>query len=189
MWHRYRLLTRWRVAAPPEPVWDAILHSERWPRWWPALEQVCELAPGDDAGIGNRRGYTWRTPLGYRLRFTLQTTRIEPRRLLEGAARRDVRGCGRWRFAGGPGASEALYQWDVEPTRAWLRALSVVAHPLLVWSHHHLMRQGADGLGRALGCRVECESLPAALGKPPAARGLHRQANDDGKRERKNKKR
>lgn len=173
MWHRYRLLTSWHVAAPAEPVWRALLHSERWPRWWPGLEGVRELAPGDGGGIGNRRGYTWRTPFGYRLRFVLRTTRIETERLLEGEASGDVRGWGRWHFDPGPDATDVVYEWDVQAARPAMRLFSAVAHPLFAWGHQHLMRQGARGLGAALDCRVTCESLPASAQLPLAAGDPH----------------
>lgn len=173
MWHRYRLLTRWRIAAPAAPVWQALLHSERWPRWWPALEDVQELAPGDDGGIGNRRRYTWRTPFGYRLHFVLHTTRIEPGQLLEGEASGDALGWGRWYLARASAGTDAVYEWDVEIARPSMRVLSALAHPLFAWSHQHLMRQGARGLARALGCRVECQALAPDAPLPRAGARQH----------------
>lgn len=167
MWHHYRLLTRWLVAAPPPPVWDAVLQSRRWPDWWPGLERVRELEPGSDGGVGNLREYDWRTPFGWPLRVRLRATRIERLRLLEGRASGDVRGWGRWYFQPGAGTTGVVYEWDVELTRRPMRMLSTIAHPLFARSHQRLMRTGARGLGAALGCRVTCEALPA--GARPAA--------------------
>lgn len=157
--NKYRLLTRWRTDASIEPVWNLILHSENWPRWWKGVESVHELETGD-GGLGNVRRYTWRSALGYRLRFEIKVTRAIPFTLLEGKASGDVRGWGRWHFQQAPGGTAVRYDWDVEIARPGLRLLSPIARPLFRWNHQHLMRLGARGLARELGRPVLCEAIP-----------------------------
>src|SRR5438045_973467 len=97
-WTRYRLVTRWRTPAPLERVWDVILHADDWPTWWKGLERVDAIAPGRADGIGAVRRYVWRSAMAYRVIFDIESTRIEPLRLLEGKASGQVAGWGRWHF-------------------------------------------------------------------------------------------
>jgi hypothetical protein len=53
-------VTLWRIEAPLSEVWDAILHSERWPSWWSSVKQVVELERGNLDGTDNVRRYTWK---------------------------------------------------------------------------------------------------------------------------------
>ena len=47
------------------------------------------------------------------------------------------------------GAETAVrYDWDVSPTRAWMRVLAPLLRPAFVWNHDWVMRQGETGLKR-----------------------------------------
>lgn len=158
----YRLISRWRTFAPIEPVWELILHSEDWPRWWNGVKSVREIDPGR-GGIGNVRRYVWRSAVGYKLCFDVEVTRVEPLQLLEGAAHGEVSGWGRWHFRSLTTATEIVYEWDVQVQDRGLRWLSPIGRPLFEWNHHRLMRAGAEGLARELGREVVCEAIPARL--------------------------
>ena len=79
----YEFVTIWRVHAPKEKVWDEIYYSEKWPEWWPGVEEVTELKEGDELGVGSIRRYTWRSKLPYKLTFNVETVRVEPIRFLK----------------------------------------------------------------------------------------------------------
>lgn len=158
---RYLLITRWHTAAPVEPVWELILHSEHWTRWWKGVESVADIVPARPDGTGNVRRYVWRSALGYRLRFDVKATRVEPLLLLEGEATGEVQGWGRWHFRSAPDLTEIVYEWDVEVVNVGMRLLSPLARPLFRWNHHYLMAQGARGLARELGYDVACEAIPS----------------------------
>ena len=94
----YSFVTLWRFRAPLAPVWDLIYHSERWPEWWRGVERVEKIEPGDAAGLGSVRRYTWKSKLPYRLAFAMRLTRVEPMTFIEGEAVGELTGSGRWRL-------------------------------------------------------------------------------------------
>ncbi len=150
----YRFLTVWRIEAPLIRVCHAIEHSLDWPRWWPGVERVEELAPGNADGIGSVRRYVWKGRLPYRLQFDVKVIRSQPLALVEGQASGDVDGLGRWTFTSEGSATVACYEWQVRPTKLWMQLMTPLARPLFRWNHDILMRQGAEGLARLLGARL-----------------------------------
>lgn len=150
----YRFLTIWQLEAPLAAVCQAIEDSLAWPEWWPGVEKVEELTPGDANGIGSVRRYTWKGRLPYRLTFDVQVTHMELQTMVEGVASGDVEGIGRWSFANEGALTVARYEWQVRPAALWMRLLSPVASPLFRWNHDILMRQGGEGLARRLNARL-----------------------------------
>lgn len=139
-------------------VWPLLLDSLSWPRWWRGLESVSELERGRPDGVGNRRRFRWRAPLGFALCIDMRLARVEPLHLLAAEASGDAVGLGEWRFhARGP-ATIAEYEWRVRMGTPRLDRLAGVARPLFAWSHRRLMRRGGLGLGRALGRPVRIEA-------------------------------
>jgi uncharacterized protein YndB with AHSA1/START domain len=150
----YRLITLWRIKAPVQPVFDAILDSLHWPDWWPGVEHVEECATGDADGIGSVRRYTWKGRLPYRVRFDARTTRIEQMRILEAIVSGDLEGIGRWTFSDGGDVTTVRYEWYVRTTRRWMNLLAPIARPVFTRNHHLLMHQGAEGLAGLLDSRL-----------------------------------
>lgn len=152
---RYEFVTIWRVDAPVERVFDAISESEKWPEWWPGVERVEEIAPGNTGdGVGNLRRYTWKSKLPYRLTFDMRTTRVERPFLLEGVAEGELDGRGRWTLTSIPGGTEVRYDWTVQTTQRWMNLLAPVAKPVFRWNHDVVMGWGGEGLARRLGARL-----------------------------------
>ena len=155
----YSFLTTWLLEAERERVWDAIWESERWPEWWRGVESAERLADGDADGIGQVGAYVWRSFLPYPVRFEITTTRVERPRLLEGTARGELEGVGRWRLfehAAGdmPAVTAVVYEWDVATTKAWMNLLAPVARPVFKWNHDWVMRHGGTGLAGLLRARL-----------------------------------
>jgi hypothetical protein len=150
----YHFLTLWKVAAPQAAVCQAIEDSLAWPQWWPGVEQVEELDPGDAEGIGSIRRYTWKGRLPYRLTFDIRVTRALRRHMVEGIASGDVEGVGCWHFAAEGDNTLVRYEWKVRPALRWMCLLSPLASPVFRWNHDLLMRQGGIGLARRLNTRL-----------------------------------
>jgi uncharacterized protein YndB with AHSA1/START domain len=150
----YAFTTVWCVEAPIEEVWQAIYHSEEWPRWWKGVERVEELKEGDDDGVGSVRRYTWKSRLPYRLTFEVVTVRVEPRRRLEGRARGELEGAGIWTLTEEGGVTVVRYDWTVRTTKMWMNLLAPLARPLFRWNHDAVMGWGGEGLARLLGTRL-----------------------------------
>jgi carbon monoxide dehydrogenase subunit G len=146
----YSFVTTWRFRAPIERVWQAIADFRSWPRWWPAIAQVKQIAPGDAEGVGEIVEYTFRTRLPYRLRFLMTTTHARPPTELEGRAVGELEGTGRWRLAAEGEETVVRYFWDVRTTRWWMNLLAPIARPVFAWNHDQVMESGRRGLARWL---------------------------------------
>lgn len=150
----YEFKTIWRIDAPADRVWDAIYHSEKWPEWWRGVEEVTELKKGDDLGVGSIRRYIWKSLLPYRLKFDVETVRVEPMKVIEGIAHGELRGRGIWQITTEGGLTVARYDWQVDTAKQWMNALSPIARPLFKWNHDIVMGWGAEGLRKLLDAEV-----------------------------------
>ena len=150
----YSFLTAWLLESPREPVWEAIHAQERWPEWWPGVEAVDELRPGEDGGVGQVVRQVWKSRLPYRVEFEVTTTRVERPRLLEAEAVGELRGVGRWRIFEQDGVTAALYEWNVATTKPGMNLLAPLARPLFEWNHDWVMVRGGEGIANLLGCRL-----------------------------------
>ena len=150
----YRFLTTWLLDSDRERVWEAIYDQEAWPSWWRGVEDVVELRPGDDDGLGSHSRLTWRSRLPYDLVFEARTTKVERPHLLEAEASGELAGQGRWRLYEADGTTAVLYEWNVHTTRPWMNLLAPLARPVFSWNHDWVMSRGGEGLARLLGCRL-----------------------------------
>ena len=150
----YEFTTVWRVAASVESVWNEIYHSELWPLWWKGVESVVEVRAGDERGVGSVRRYTWKSKLPYRLTFEMETVRVEPPFILEGVAKGELDGRGRWQLTSEGDETIARYDWQVQTTKRWMNLLDFIARPAFKWNHDVVMSWGAQGLAKRIGARV-----------------------------------
>ena len=146
----YFFLTNWRFDASIEQVWAAVYHSENWPQWWSSVQRVVELEKGDAKGVGSVKRYEWRGRLPYTLAFNMRTTLVKAPHALEGEARGDLEGTGRWELSHVDGATKVRYTWSVRTTQLWMNLLAPVAAPFFRWNHDFVMKQGEQGLARLL---------------------------------------
>jgi hypothetical protein len=91
-----------------------------------------------------------RSALPYRLRFNVRTTALERPTMIEARADGELTGLGRWTLTPTPTGTAVRYDWNVEATRWWMRALAPVARPIFAWNHDVIMRWGLEGLRRRL---------------------------------------
>lgn len=148
---KYEFVTTWRFKSPLEPVWDKIYHSDRWPTWWKGVERVSLVKKGEANDIGSVYSYTWKSKLPYRLTFSMQLTRVEPMKIIEGIALGELSGKGLWQLSNDGEITTARYDWQVETTKPWMNLLTPIARPLFKWNHNVVMSWGAEGLARELG--------------------------------------
>lgn len=170
----YHLLTIWRIEAPLEKVYAAIHDSLRWPEWWLGAEKVEQMAPGDTNGINSIRRYCWQGELPYPVVFEVRATRIEELVAIEGSARGDLEGVGRWHFSCKGPVSIVHYEWHVRSTKWWMNLLAPLARSIFIRNHVLLMTQGGEGLARRLKSSLldqENIDLMAEAAQPKAARG------------------
>jgi hypothetical protein len=125
-----------------------------WPEWWRGVASVEELDAGDADGRGGRHMIEWRSKLPYPLRFEFTTDVVERPTLMEGRARGELDGMGRWRLFEQDGVTAVVYEWHVETTKAWMNLLAPVGRPMFKWNHDTVMRWGGQGLARRVGARL-----------------------------------
>jgi len=148
---QYHFVTTWFVEAEAAAVFEALVRSEEWPRWWRGVTHVEELERGDEHGLGNLRRYTFRSLLPYSLTFDIRSTVIDPPRALDGDATGDLVGTGRWALTPADGGVTVRYNWDVATNVAWMNMLAPFVAPCFSWNHDLIMRWGEDGLREHLG--------------------------------------
>jgi hypothetical protein len=148
---RYALATEWLMPAPIERIFDALVHPVAWPQWWPYLDAVEAMAPGDADGIGAVWRYAWSSRLPYRLTFDMTTTASRRPERLEGRASGELCGNGCWRLARDADVSHVRYDWIVTTGKRWMNVLAPVLAPAFRWNHDQVMAAGGRGLAAHLG--------------------------------------
>jgi len=151
---RFALVSHWHLAAPIDPVWDAIYGVEHWPEWWRYVLKVESIEPGDADGVGALRRYTWGSRLPYQLTFEMRVTRLDKPRTIEGTAAGELCGQGRWTLSPVADTTRVRYDWVVSATRPWMNLLAPILAPAFRWNHSQVMAAGARGLARHLGVRL-----------------------------------
>ena len=158
---RYALMTEWVLAAPVQRVFDALEAPREWPHWWPYLQDVALVSPGDARGTGAVWRYTWSSRLPYRLTFDMTTTASRRPELIEATASGELRGTGRWRLSRDGNASRVSYEWVVAIGKPWMNLLAPLLAPVFRWNHDQVMAAGGRGLARHLGVTLlACHRLP-----------------------------
>jgi len=165
----YHFVSRWRIQAPIERVWEEIFHAERWPSWWKYVDRVDELERGAADGVGRRQHLLFRTRLPYKVGFEVRTTRVQPPSTLEADATGELEGTGRWMLTPDDGGTLVRYNWDVRTTRWWMNLLAPVARPAFRWNHDELMREGGESLARRLGAKLQLPDAEARRQQPARA--------------------
>jgi uncharacterized protein YndB with AHSA1/START domain len=150
----YQFLTTWLFDARREAVWDLIIDGGRWPEWWPGVEKTDVLRDGRADGQGALWRSAWKSVLPYVLEFEFELVQVQRPWLLVGQARGELAGIGTWRLYEGEEGTASTWEWRVETTQPWMNAFGPLARPVFAWNHHAIMRRGAEGAARRLGCRL-----------------------------------
>lgn len=165
---RFVLTSRWRVETSAERAWQLLTDVERWPRWWRYARCVRVVERGGADHAGDVTLIDWSSALLYRIRLRMVTTRVERARELEARADGDLSGSGLWLLepVDGP-AVDITYRWEVTLQRPWMRHLAFLLRPLFEWNHFVVMRAGARGMARELGCGLSHQREFSAFSRRP----------------------
>ena len=145
----YRFITRWRVNAPTQIVWDVLNDAMRYPEWWPCYKRCQHLTPGV-TGVGSVSEYVVRGPLPYDVHYRVEVTHYDPPHEAAFTAAGDLVGDGRMVYEpDGDGTLVTVY-WNVRTSGFWLNLLAPLLRGLFAWNHNTIMRKGEQGLLRRL---------------------------------------
>jgi uncharacterized protein YndB with AHSA1/START domain len=147
----FSFTTVWKIEAPLDPVWDALLRMEDWPKWWRGVDEVDVLKRGDANRIGFTSRQVWKSRLPYKLKFEGSITRIVPKSRIEITSGGELAGSGLMRFANDGKLTTFQYDWDVSTTKQWMNIVAPIAKPFFSWNHDVIMNWGAEGLAKKLG--------------------------------------
>lgn len=142
----FHLVTEWLIEASQDEVWEVLIEPERWPEWWPVVKRVELIDPGDENGIGSVRRLIWSTALPYDISFETTTVKVEPKRLIEGQAKGELEGIGRWTLTQEGERCRVRYDWIVAVTKPWMVRLAFLLRPVFAWNHNYVMERGRQGL-------------------------------------------
>jgi carbon monoxide dehydrogenase subunit G len=109
----YHYVSTWQLQVPIEQVWAAISDLERLPAWYPGVQEVQILAPGDDQQVGARVRYVIKGRLPMRLAVEATIVRVDPPREAELRAEGELAGTGRWLLDQQSEVTTVRYLWDV----------------------------------------------------------------------------
>lgn len=152
---RYHFVTRLRICADRQRVWQAILDPAAWPSWWRWLRSAELLEDGDADLVGARYRLSFGTAPPYTLSFESTTVRVIAPALLEAQVSGDLAGSGLRQLDDAAHAStDVTYTWLVETTKRWMNAVAPVARPLFSRNHDVLMRDFGRGLAQDVDARL-----------------------------------
>lgn len=133
--------TRWRVDAEAGRVWEVLSDIPAWPTWWPGMHRAHVLGNGDRALL------VVQSPLGSRLRFTLDLVDAQRPRSAEFTVTGDLRGTGSMTLQTEGTTTLVTITWCVATRRRLIGAL----RPIAARSHGLVMLAGQHGLRGACG--------------------------------------
>jgi uncharacterized protein YndB with AHSA1/START domain len=150
----YAFLTSWLIESSRDDVWRVLEDPMHWPEWWRGVVRVSELDGGDAERVGSAYRIAWRSRIPYELEFDFTVSKVDPPCCMEGDARGDLDGSGRWLLFERDGVTAVLYQWNVRTSKRWMALMAPVARPVFEYNHDVVMRWGGEGLARRLGARL-----------------------------------
>ena len=159
MSRRLTYVTEWRLAAPIEHVWDALVDVESWPQWWPYVRGVETLHRGATNDLGTVRRLRWSSRLPYGFALEVETTAVQSPTRLVGRATGDMAGVGCWELARDGAGTRVRTTWTLELHTRWMRWSAPFMAPVFRWNHEGVMRSGGQGLARHLAARPALAAL------------------------------
>ena len=159
MIRRFVYVTEWRLEAPIERVWDALVDVETWPQWWPHVRSVQTLHRGATGDLGTVRRLRWGSRLPYGFTLEVETTEVRMPHRLVGRATGDMAGTGLWELARDGAGTRVRYTWELALHTRWMRLCAPFMAPVFRWNHEGVMRSGGRGLARHLAARPEQQAL------------------------------
>ena len=171
MTRHYHFVTRWRVRATPQEVFDILTDAESLPRWWPSVYRSVETIPlgdGTKKRVLDTQGW-----LPYRLHWEARVVEEEhdPPHSLGITASGDFQGTGRWTLEADGPFTEVRYEWRVRADKPLLRIFSFLLKPVFSWNHRWAMARGLESLELEL-ARRRGEEVGPPPGPVSAARSV-----------------
>ena len=142
----YNFVSTWHIRSNTAQVASLIVEPASWTSWWPGL-LAAQVSDVKDTIIGSHISATWRALAGYKIKLTITITGYEPMQLITFASKGDLVGNGSWTIKpDGQGETKMIILWNVSTTKTWMNVFAPILKPIFIYSHHHLMQKGEQGL-------------------------------------------
>ncbi|MBW2593402.1 MAG: hypothetical protein JRE58_10475 [Deltaproteobacteria bacterium] len=145
----YKLNTSFSFHEPVETVWDEIITFENWPSWWVGLDRVENLHRSESVK-GNMYKAVIKGYVPYGLSFYACVDEVVPLSMISTKVHGDLEGEGVCRFLEKNNRTRLSFDWNVKPTKLWMKILSPVAHSYFVRNHDKILDNGFEGLIKKL---------------------------------------
>ena len=128
----------YRFDASPEDLWAALTNVEDYRVWWPWLRRF----DGDAFAAGERWTCVVQPPLPYSLRFDLTLDEVVEHERVAATVSGDIVGTAHLELTpDGTGSALALAS-QLAPANPMLRAIAVVARPVVRFGHDWVLDTG-----------------------------------------------
>jgi carbon monoxide dehydrogenase subunit G len=139
---------RFSFPVPPQQVWSAIEHLERFETWWGWLRDLRVEGPGLAAGSVLHGVVA--PPLPYRMRLRVELLESVPPCRIEAAVQGDLVGHARLVLEPEGEGTRASVTWTIEMMQRPMRVAARIASPLLRWGHDQVVAATVAGFRRQL---------------------------------------
>ncbi len=150
----YNFLTVWKFDAPLEKVYNAIHNADDYHQWWKGQSKVETIKRGNELGVGAVKKFRTRSVLPYTLTYTGTVLEVEPLKKVVGTTTGELEGRGTWVFETENEMAVVKYYWVVKTNSVIMNFLAPVMKPIFEWNHDVVMKWGAEGLAKYLGCNL-----------------------------------
>jgi hypothetical protein len=154
--NQYGFNNFWRVNAPLELIWHEVIHYERWPAWCAGLKKVESLGSFGALEKGNHIRSIWKGSLPYTLTFDAVLEEFIPYSFLAFKVSGDLYGQGVCHFKSCPGNTAIHFEWNVSPTKLWMRMSSLVARSVFMENHNLIIEQAITGFTQRVSANSVC---------------------------------
>jgi hypothetical protein len=142
--NRYHFEDHWEVPFPIDDVWEVLSRATDFPVWWHGVYLSAEsLDEADGPRVGARVAAVARGWLPYKLRFTIETTKLEKPRLIAFKASGDFETEeSQWILKPHGKNTQVTLDWNPIVEKPVVKLLSPVLKPLFRWNHNWTMVRG-----------------------------------------------
>jgi len=167
--NHYHLSGEWRVLGRIDEVYDVLIDTAEYARWWPSVfRKVIELQPGDAYGVDRVDVLETRGWLPGLLHWQTSVEEADRPASILLQTWGDFEGTIEWRLTQHDAWAAISYDWRLEMSQPLLRRLSPLVYPLGASNLRWSLARGEESLRLEMARRQAANATErAALPEPP----------------------
>ncbi|HYR92047.1 MAG TPA: SRPBCC family protein [Terriglobia bacterium] len=141
----YHFEDDWQIPFRIESVWEVLSKPTKFPQWWRGvyLNAVVADCTSDEPHVGQRINVLTRGWLPYKLRWTIETIRLDKPRLIEFKASGDFSSdASRWILRVAETGTDVTLDWNPIVEKPIIKLLSPLLKPVFRLNHRWAMNLG-----------------------------------------------